>query len=189
MCIPTVADCGPPRGSDPRRRMAFSRSTLCLMSIAGVAGLPQVTLPIAEIDGCPIGLSLIGSADSDALNPRLLAVKLMAGPEPPLRRVPDHALAPTPARPSVCDWFGSSLRTETVHRITDDKAFVRRSMCSARGDALRRAAATRLEVSPRPQPRPALIVRRMHSKGFFRYGIQQGSGILFLNMLSPAIVG
>ena len=102
MCIPTVADCGPPRGSDPRRRMAFSRPTLSLMSIAGVAGLPQVTLPIAEIDGCPIGLSLIGSADSDE-SLLSLAVKLMAGPEPPLRRVPDHALAPTPARPSVCD--------------------------------------------------------------------------------------
>lgn len=87
MCLPTVVDCGPERGSDPATRMAFSRPTLCLMSIAGVAGLPQVTLPVAEIDGCPIGLSLIGPAGSDE---RLLdlAVTLMAGSAPAIRPVP-----------------------------------------------------------------------------------------------------
>ena len=74
-----------------------------------------------------------------------------------------------------------------MHRNTDEKRFVTRSMCSARGDALRRAAATRLEVNPRSQPRPAPIVRPCTPGG--SSGIQQGSGILFLNMLSPAIVG
>jgi amidase len=90
MCLPTVVDRAPERGSDPTTRLAFSRPTLCLMSIAGVAGLPQVTLPVAEIDGCPIGLSLIGPAGSDELLLDL-AVKLMAGPAPAIRPVPRPA--------------------------------------------------------------------------------------------------
>jgi amidase len=90
MCLPTVADCGPERGSDPAKRMAFSRPTLCLMSVAGVAGLPQVTLPVAEIDGCPVGLSLIGAAGCDEKLLEL-AAKLMAGPDPAIRRPTNHA--------------------------------------------------------------------------------------------------
>jgi hypothetical protein len=43
----------------------FHRPTLCLMSIAGVAGLPQITLPLAEVENCPVGLSLIGPPGSD----------------------------------------------------------------------------------------------------------------------------
>ena len=35
------------------------------MSIAGVAGLPQVTLPLARVDDCPAGLSLVGPPGSD----------------------------------------------------------------------------------------------------------------------------
>ena len=41
----------------------------------------------------------------------------------------------------------------------DEKRFRTRSMYSSRGDALRLAAATRLEVNPRSQPHPAPIVR------------------------------
>ncbi len=85
MCLPTVTDCGPERGSDQAQRMAFSRSTLCLMSIAGVAGLPQITLPVAAVDGCPIGLSLIGVSGSDE-NLLNLAAQLMAGPDPAISR-------------------------------------------------------------------------------------------------------
>jgi amidase len=39
---------------------------LSLTSIAGLSGLPQVTLPVARVSGCPLGLSLIGPAGSDA---------------------------------------------------------------------------------------------------------------------------
>lgn len=38
---------------------------LALTSPAGLAGLPQVTMPVASSDGCPIGLSLIGPRGSD----------------------------------------------------------------------------------------------------------------------------
>jgi amidase len=33
--------------------------------IADGAGLPEISLPLGEMDGCPLGLSLIGSAGTD----------------------------------------------------------------------------------------------------------------------------
>jgi amidase len=77
MCLPTATDCAPERGSEQAPHTTFSRRTLCLMSIAGVAGLPQVTLPVAEIEGCPVGLSLIGPVGSDETLLQL-AVDIMA---------------------------------------------------------------------------------------------------------------
>ena len=61
------------------------------MSIAGVAGLPQITLPAAAVDGCPVGLSLVGGegADESLLQ---LAVALMGGPNPPLRQSPNQGV-------------------------------------------------------------------------------------------------
>jgi amidase len=32
-----------------------------------LARLPQVSLPLAQFDGCPLGLSLIAARDSDTL--------------------------------------------------------------------------------------------------------------------------
>jgi amidase len=96
LCLPTVTDCAPQRGSAQTTRRAFSRPTLCLMSIAGVAGLPQITLPAAAVDGCPVGLSLVGGegADEHLLQ---LAVALMGGPNPLLRRSPNQGVQATPS--------------------------------------------------------------------------------------------
>ena len=38
---------------------------MALTSIAGLSGLPQVSLPIGTVDGCPIGLSFIGWPGAD----------------------------------------------------------------------------------------------------------------------------
>lgn len=38
---------------------------LVLTSVAGHAGLPQVTWPVGFVDGCPVGLSAIGAAGQD----------------------------------------------------------------------------------------------------------------------------
>ena len=46
----------------------FYRAALALCSVAGLAGLPVVTLPLATFDGCPLGLSVIaGSGEDEAL--------------------------------------------------------------------------------------------------------------------------
>ena len=46
--------------SDVRERI---RQLTC---IASGAGLPQISLPLGELEGCPVGLSLIGSKGADA---------------------------------------------------------------------------------------------------------------------------
>lgn len=38
---------------------------ISLTCIAGIAGLPQLSMPLAAVDGLPVGLSLIGPAGSD----------------------------------------------------------------------------------------------------------------------------
>jgi amidase len=64
LCIPTLSDLPPLRDAAPESA-AMLRPTLSLMSIAGIAGLPQLTVPAGELDGCPIGLSLVGPASAD----------------------------------------------------------------------------------------------------------------------------
>lgn len=65
LCIPTVSDVAPSLEADSAAIAAFVRPTLCLMSIAGIAGLPQVTLPAGAVDGVPVGLSIVAASHSD----------------------------------------------------------------------------------------------------------------------------
>jgi amidase len=44
---------------------AFRSRALELLCPAGHAGLPQMSLPAAELDGCPLGLSIAGARDCD----------------------------------------------------------------------------------------------------------------------------
>jgi amidase len=63
ICVPTVAYAAPLKGTaatEENRTRA-----LCLLSIASLAGLPQVTVPVAHADGCAVGLSLIGPRNAD----------------------------------------------------------------------------------------------------------------------------
>jgi amidase len=45
----------------------YRNRALSLTALAGHAGLPQLTLPVATLDGAPVGLSLVGRPGSDAL--------------------------------------------------------------------------------------------------------------------------
>lgn len=53
----------------------YSRG-LALTSIAGHAGLPQVSLPLVEVEGCPVGLSVIAARGADASLLALAAAQL-----------------------------------------------------------------------------------------------------------------
>jgi amidase len=59
MALPTVSFL-PPRKGSPTAEEDRTRA-LCLLSIASLAGVPQVSLPLARAAGCAVGLSLIGS--------------------------------------------------------------------------------------------------------------------------------
>jgi amidase len=45
----------------------FRRRTFRLTSVAGLSGLPQVTVPAGTVSGCPVGLSFIGWERSDEM--------------------------------------------------------------------------------------------------------------------------
>lgn len=62
--VPTVA----PALVAPRAQLDDMRARAqALLCIAGLAGLPQVSLPWTTIEGAPVGLSLIGPRGADAL--------------------------------------------------------------------------------------------------------------------------
>ena len=69
--LPTVPDIAPLRDADPHSTEDFRARALSLLCIAGLARLPQINLPYGKLNGCPIGLSLIGPRDSDMM---LLAI-------------------------------------------------------------------------------------------------------------------
>jgi amidase len=69
LCIPTTPALAPHKGDPPRRSSSGSGyypRTLSLTSVAGIGRLPQVSLPIANIDGVPVGLSLIARHGQDS---------------------------------------------------------------------------------------------------------------------------
>lgn len=63
--IPTIPGTAPDRdisGDAADKQRALTMQLCC---IAGLSGLPQVTLPVGEVDGAPIGLSIIAGAGQD----------------------------------------------------------------------------------------------------------------------------
>jgi amidase len=83
LVIPTTPGAALPRSTAPEDIGRFYASALPLNAIAGHAGLPQMTIPIAEPGGCPLGLSIVGARSSDRA---LLAFASAAGvgrPETP----------------------------------------------------------------------------------------------------------
>ncbi|WP_178022741.1 amidase [uncultured Paenibacillus sp.] len=70
LVIPTVPGVAPPVGGKAQELERNRSGALSLCCIAGLAGLPQVTLPVEGPKGLPLGLSVIGGPAQDL---RLLA--------------------------------------------------------------------------------------------------------------------
>jgi amidase len=65
LALPT-APCVAPRLDTPGEALeSFRVRVMRLTCIAGLSGLPQVTLPIGTIAGCPVGMSFVGWAGGD----------------------------------------------------------------------------------------------------------------------------
>ena len=78
ICLPTSPRAAPLRGTPADQvEVEYRNQAMRLLCIAGLSGLPQISLPMAAIDGLPLGLSLIGARHSDraliALARRILA--------------------------------------------------------------------------------------------------------------------
>jgi amidase len=67
LALPTVPGIAPLKGRPPAESDDFRARAMSLLSIAGLARLPQVNLPLAELDGCPLGLSLIAACGADEM--------------------------------------------------------------------------------------------------------------------------
>ena len=59
------------------RGRRYRHQAMHLLCIAGLGGLAQISLPLAEIDGLPLGLSLVGARGAD-LQLLALARKLVS---------------------------------------------------------------------------------------------------------------
>ena len=68
LCLPTSPRAAPLLGTPVDKiEIEYRNQAMCLLCIAGLAGLPQLTLPIAEIDGLPLGLSMVGARGADTM--------------------------------------------------------------------------------------------------------------------------
>ena len=71
ICLPTTIGPAPPLGQAVSARHALRLRNSALTSIAGNTGQPQISLPLCEVDGLPIGISLLGDYGADE---RLIAL-------------------------------------------------------------------------------------------------------------------
>ncbi|MBI1394725.1 MAG: amidase [Betaproteobacteria bacterium] len=65
--MPSAPGIAPLRGQPLDAMNAFRAKCMGLLSFAGHAGLPQISLPLARIDGCPLGLSIVAAPGNDLL--------------------------------------------------------------------------------------------------------------------------
>jgi amidase len=65
VCVPTTPTPAPRLAERLSTRNALRPRISMLTCIAGTTGTPQINLPLAEVDGLPVGLSLLGARSSD----------------------------------------------------------------------------------------------------------------------------
>lgn len=68
LCFPTTPKLAPLKNAldDPLYSEEYFSKTLSICSIAGICRLPEITLPLAQSNGVPVGLSLAGAHRQDA---------------------------------------------------------------------------------------------------------------------------
>lgn len=60
-CLPTSPRIAPLKNTPTNRiEVEYRNQAMCLLCIAGLGGLPQISLPLSILDGMPLGISIIG---------------------------------------------------------------------------------------------------------------------------------
>jgi amidase len=67
LALPSAPGIALPRNSPLREQDELRSRALPMLCVAGLARLPQVSLPLATLDGCPLGLSLIAARGNDTM--------------------------------------------------------------------------------------------------------------------------
>jgi amidase len=65
LALPTAPGIAPFADTPAKKLESFRLRVMRLTCIAGLAGLPQVTMPVGSASGCPVGLSFIGWPGAD----------------------------------------------------------------------------------------------------------------------------
>ena len=82
VALPTAPCIAPRIDTPPDALDAYRTRVMRLTCIAGLGGLPQVSIPVGTVAGCPVGLSFIGWAGGDeALLDLAVAVSKYCGLE------------------------------------------------------------------------------------------------------------
>ncbi len=76
--LPTMPGIAPLTDADEATFERFRGRAVSMLCMAGLAGFPQISLPMMTVDGCPVGLSLIGPPGRDRALIGL-AGKILAG--------------------------------------------------------------------------------------------------------------
>jgi amidase len=67
LVLPTLPGIAPLLNTPGAQLDDFRARAMSLLCIAGLARLPQITLPMATLDACPLGLSLVAARHRDTL--------------------------------------------------------------------------------------------------------------------------
>lgn len=66
LCLPTSPRIAPLKGTPTDKiEVQYRHQAMCLLCIAGLGGLPQISLPLGELDGMPLGISIVGTRGTD----------------------------------------------------------------------------------------------------------------------------
>jgi amidase len=65
LVVPTTPRTALRKNAAPSEFSDFYQRALTITSIAGHTGLPQISVPVGDVDGCPAGLSIIASPCHD----------------------------------------------------------------------------------------------------------------------------
>ncbi|MGI9302146.1 MAG: amidase [Gammaproteobacteria bacterium] len=67
LCLPTSPRIAPLKNTPTDQiEVEYRNQAMCLLCVAGLGGLPQISMPMAELDGMPLGLSIIGPRGHDS---------------------------------------------------------------------------------------------------------------------------
>ena len=66
LVMPTVPDIAPLTMESGEQLESYRNRSIQMLCIAGLSGFPQISMPLGQRLGAPLGLSLLGPLGSDA---------------------------------------------------------------------------------------------------------------------------